>query len=82
VATCDIKEVAKHFKEDITNIINTGKVKNGKAIPVTGRAGTQGCETSSLPYFLDNRLTDGSEVVSVICWQPFTPRKISGIHFC
>jgi hypothetical protein len=24
----------------------------GKAIPVTGREGPQGCETSKLPYFL------------------------------
>jgi hypothetical protein len=38
----------------------------GKAIPVTGRAGPQGFETSRLPYFLNNRLTDGSEVVSFI----------------
>jgi hypothetical protein len=34
----------------------------GKAIPVTGR---EGCETSRLSHFLDNRLTDGGEVVSV-----------------
>jgi hypothetical protein len=36
----------------------------GKAVPVTGRGGPYGCETSRLPYFLDNRLTDGGEVVS------------------
>jgi hypothetical protein len=36
----------------------------GKAIPVTGREGPYGCETSRLPHFLDNRLTDGGEVVS------------------
>jgi hypothetical protein len=33
-----------------------------KAIPVTGRGGPYGCETSRLPHFLDNRLTDGGEV--------------------
>jgi hypothetical protein len=38
--------------------------KKGKAIPVTGREGPLGCETSRLPHFLDNRLTDGGEVVS------------------
>jgi hypothetical protein len=38
------------------------EAKKGKAIPVTGRGGPQGCETSRLPHFLDNRLTDGSEV--------------------
>jgi hypothetical protein len=36
----------------------------GNAIPVTGRGGLQGCETSRLPYLLDNRLTDGDKVVS------------------
>jgi hypothetical protein len=36
----------------------------GKAIPVTGRGGPYGCETSRLPHFLDNRLSDGGDVVS------------------
>jgi hypothetical protein len=39
--------------------------RNGKAIPVTGRGGPYGCETSRIPHFLDNRLTDGAEVVSL-----------------
>jgi hypothetical protein len=33
-------------------------------------------------YFLDNRLTDGGEVVSPKRRPPFTPRKIPGTHFC
>jgi hypothetical protein len=37
----------------------------GKAVPVTGRGGLYGCETSRLPHFLENRLTDGGEVVSL-----------------
>jgi hypothetical protein len=40
------------------------------------------CETSRLPHFLDNRLTDGVEVVRLTRRPPFTPRKISGTHFC
>jgi hypothetical protein len=40
-------------------------LKKCKAIPVTGRGGPQGCETSRLPHFLDNWLTDGGEVVSL-----------------
>jgi hypothetical protein len=36
----------------------------GKAIPEPIRGGPQGCEMSRLPHFLDNRLTDGGEVVS------------------
>jgi hypothetical protein len=38
------------------------KVK-GTAIPVTGRRGSYGCETSRLPRLLDTPLTDGVEVV-------------------
>jgi hypothetical protein len=37
---------------------------------------------SRLLYFLYNRLTDGSEVVGLMHWLPFTPRKISGTYFC
>jgi hypothetical protein len=47
----------------------------GKAIPVTGRGGPWGCETSRFPYFLDNRLTDGGEVVSLSRRPPFTPQE-------
>jgi hypothetical protein len=38
----------------------------GKAIPVTGCGGPYGCETLRLPHFLDNQLTDGGEVVSLM----------------
>jgi hypothetical protein len=38
------------------------KKKKGKAIPVIARGGLWVCERSRLPYFLDNRLTDGGEV--------------------
>jgi hypothetical protein len=38
----------------------------GTAIPVTDRRGLYGCETERLPYFLDNRLTDGCEAVSLM----------------
>jgi hypothetical protein len=53
-----------------------------KAIPVTSRGGPYVCETSRLPHFLDSRLTDGGEVVSLTRRLPFTPRKIHGTHFC
>jgi hypothetical protein len=52
-----------------------GKMVKGKAIPVTGREGPYGCETSRLPHFLDTRLTDGGEVVSLTSWPPFTPQE-------
>jgi hypothetical protein len=35
-----------------------------------------------LPLFLDNRLTDGGEVVSLTRRPPFTPRKTRGTNFC
>jgi hypothetical protein len=44
-----------------------------KAIPVTGRVGPEGCETSRLPHFLDSQLTDGGETVSIKRRPPFTP---------
>jgi hypothetical protein len=51
----------------------TGKKKKGKAIPVTGREGPQGCETSRLSQFLDNRLAACGKVVSLTRRPPFTP---------
>jgi hypothetical protein len=46
------------FKRDLLAIFTI----KGKAIPVTDREGSYGCETSMLPHFLDNRFTDGGEV--------------------
>jgi hypothetical protein len=54
----------------------------GKDIPVTGHGGPQGFETSRLPHFLDNQLTDGGQVISLMHHLLFTPRKIPGTHFC
>jgi hypothetical protein len=48
---------------------------NGKAIPVTGRGGPLGCETSRLPHFLDNRPTDGGEVISLTRRRPLPPGR-------
>jgi hypothetical protein len=52
-----------------------------KAIPIIDRKGPQCGETSRFAHFLDNRLTDDSEVVSLTRRLPFTPRKIPGTHF-
>jgi hypothetical protein len=56
-------------------------VKKSKDVPVTGRGGPYGCETSRFPHFLDNRLTGGGEAVS-LTRRPLPPRKIPGTHFC
>jgi hypothetical protein len=45
--------------EELCVYISSYVYVNAKAIPVTGREGPEGCETSRLPHFLDNRLTDG-----------------------
>jgi hypothetical protein len=54
---------------------NSG-LKKDKAIHVTDR------QTSRLPHFPDNGLTDGGEVVCLMRQPPFTPMKIPGTHFC
>jgi hypothetical protein len=53
----------------------------GKTIPVTGCGGPWCCETSSLPHFLEYRLTDDGEVVSLTSRPPFTRRKIHSTNF-
>jgi hypothetical protein len=62
-------------------LLLTGKVK-GKAIPVTGRGGSCSCETSRLPHFLNDRLTDNGDVVSLTRRPSLTPRQIPGTNFC
>jgi hypothetical protein len=52
-----------------------------KAIHVSGRGGPQGCKTSRLPHFLDNRLAAGGEVVSLTRRPPFSHQKDSWYSF-
>jgi hypothetical protein len=40
-------------------------LKKKNATSVTGRGGPYVCVTSRLPYFIENRLTDSGEVVSL-----------------
>jgi hypothetical protein len=58
----------------------TSRIK-GVDIPVTGHEGPLGCETSRIPHFLDNRLTDGDEVVRPKRLPPFTPQEDSWYSF-
>jgi hypothetical protein len=55
--------------------------KKGKATPVTGSGGPQGCEASRFAHFLHNRLTNGGEVVSLTRRPPFTPQEDSWYSF-
>jgi hypothetical protein len=63
----------------LNNIFNYHK--KGKAIPVTGREGPYGWETSRLPHFLRSRLADGGEVVSLTRRPTFTPQEDSWYSF-
>jgi hypothetical protein len=50
---------------------------------VTGHGGEWGCETSMLPHFPGNQLTDGGEVVSLTCQMAVLYfRKFPTTHFC
>jgi hypothetical protein len=54
--------------------------QKGKAVPLTGRGGPYDCETSRLPHFLDNRLTDGGEVISLMPSSALYAQNIPGIQ--
>jgi hypothetical protein len=53
-----------------------GKIK-GKAIPVTGSGGPWDCETSRLPHFPHNRLTDAGEIISLMLRPPSASQEDS-----
>jgi hypothetical protein len=48
----------------------------GKSIPLTDHGGPYGCKWSKMSHFLDNRLTDGLEVVRFTYRPAFASRKI------
>jgi hypothetical protein len=60
-------------RKQLVTLVSKRVKEKGKAIPVTGRECPQGCETSRLPHFLDNQLTDGGEVFSA--GRPLSPRN-------
>jgi hypothetical protein len=68
--------------EVIDSIVALLKVIKVNAIPETGHGSPKGCETSRLPHFLDNRLTDGDDVVSLMPRPQFNPKKVPDTHFC
>jgi hypothetical protein len=50
-------------------------------MPVTARGGLQGCEISRNPHFLDKRLAEGGEDVSLTRRPHFTPKEDSWYSF-
>jgi hypothetical protein len=71
--TCSKKKIPDDYSAKVK--------KRGMAIPVTGHGGPEGCEMSRLLHFLDNRLTDGGEVVILTCRLPSTPQEDSWYSF-
>jgi hypothetical protein len=53
----------------------------GQAIPALGHGGPESYDSTRFLHFLDNRLTDGGEVVSLTLQPPLTTRRIPGTHF-
>jgi hypothetical protein len=53
-----------------------------EAVSPTGRGAHRVVRRRGSHIFIDNRPTDGSEVVSLTCRPPFTLRKIPDTHFC
>jgi hypothetical protein len=65
----------------------TNETTTAAAIPITGCGGLEGCQILRIPYCLDNRLADGSEVVSLTHGPCCFPRNfffisVFGTHFC
>jgi hypothetical protein len=85
--SCKIFQIGSDWKyfmysENVNRIyIIIYQVKIGKAIPVTCRGGPLVCETSRLSHFLDSRLTDDGEVVSLMRRPSFIPKENSWYVF-
>jgi hypothetical protein len=78
-----MKECNNFSCKDIKFLANISmlKGKTGKAIPVTDRGGPQGCDTSRMPRFSENRLRDGGEVVGLMRRPPYTFQEDSWYSF-
>jgi hypothetical protein len=77
-----VKAILPGWKKCCKNDLLVYRKGKALSLSLTGHGRPYGYETSRLPHFLDNRPTDGGEVVSLTRRPPFTPRKIPGTHFC
>jgi hypothetical protein len=82
LTNCIFKTITKRNRQNSYAIHIFPKQIKSEAISVTKRRGLQGCESSRIPHFVDNRLTDGGEVVSLMRRPSFTPKEIPVTHFC
>jgi hypothetical protein len=65
----------RHKGRSLLKVVYTSDDKE-KPIPVTGRGGLKGCETSRLAHFLDSRRMDAVRPALRAGRRPFTPKKI------
>jgi hypothetical protein len=52
-----MKKVARNEQRAVDPLIIIKSKKKNNAVPVTGRGGPWGCETSRIPHSLGNRLS-------------------------
>jgi hypothetical protein len=67
--------IGTHMTNKMSGRATAVKKNCSKKVKVPGREDPYGCETLRLPHYLDNRLTDGGNVVSFTRRQLFTPQK-------
>jgi hypothetical protein len=56
-------------------LLQTMIMISDRGISVPGHGGPLSCEMSRLPHFLDNRFTDGGQVVSLKRSRPLSPER-------
>jgi hypothetical protein len=66
----------------VQGYVMVGTDKKYEAIALTCRGGPHGCDTLKNHHFLDNRLTDGNESVSITRRPRFSSSNIRGSNFC
>jgi hypothetical protein len=76
-AWCVISDIRK---KNVLLFVHSSSISK-KRLPIKGRAGLNGGDVSRIPHFVDIRLTDGGEFVSLRRRPSFTPRKIFWYSF-
>jgi hypothetical protein len=81
---CYIPEDRNLYNNRGENLISYNDLKRRKKVKLFLQQAAEAHRVVRLRssyFFLDNRLIDGGEVVSLTCWPPFNPRKFPGTHF-
>jgi hypothetical protein len=69
----------KHNTGVMSHIVTFQRIfGKGKALPITGRRGSDVCAILRIQHGLDKRLTDGGKFVSIMHRPRFTPPKYFG----